>query len=332
MAITSFSHLVRPILIVDDDPISLRLTHTVLRRMGFDNTLTCQDSRQVVGLLTEQPISIVLLDLMMPHIGGEELLDFLTGEYPEILVIMNTATEDIDTAVRCIKKGAFDYMTKPIDFSRLSVVIKNALAFQELQQENLALKNHILTPGLKRRDVFDGIVTRNSQMLALFQYAEAIAQTSEPVLITGETGVGKDLIARAIHTLSNCRGSLVAVNVAGLDDNVFSDTLFGHAKGAFTGAEKPRSGLIEQATGGDIVSRRDWRFDQCFPGQIASSASGRRLFPFGPGCTQAKHGSDYFRHQPGPVAMGGTGRIPQGPQLPAAHPSYSPVTIAGTSG
>jgi DNA-binding NtrC family response regulator len=252
MAITSFSHLVRPILIVDDDPISLRLTHTVLRRMGFDNTLTCQDSRQVVGLLTEQPISIVLLDLMMPHIGGEELLDFLTGEYPEILVIMNTATEDIDTAVRCIKKGAFDYMTKPIDFSRLSVVIKNALAFQELQQENLALKNHILTPGLKRRDVFDGIVTRNSQMLALFQYAEAIAQTSEPVLITGETGVGKDLIARAIHTLSNCRGSLVAVNVAGLDDNVFSDTLFGHAKGAFTGAEKPRSGLIEQATGGTL--------------------------------------------------------------------------------
>lgn len=252
MATKSILHPVRPILIVDDDLTTLRLTDAVLGKMGLNNTLICQDSRQAAGLLAEQPVGIVLLDLMMPYIGGEELLDILTENYPETLVIMNTATEDVDTAVRCIKKGAFDYMTKPIDFSRLSVVIKNALAFQELQQENLALKNHILAPNLKRRDVFEGIVTRNPQMLVLFQYAEAIAQTSEPVLITGETGVGKDLIARAIHTLSNCQGSLVAVNVAGLDDNVFSDTLFGHAKGAFTGAERVRAGLIEQATGGTL--------------------------------------------------------------------------------
>ncbi len=275
MATDSILYPVRPILVVDDDPMILHLIQTVLGRMGLNNVVTCQDSREVSPLLAERLFGMVLLDLMMPHIGGEELLDMLAEDYPEILVIMNTATEDLNTAVRCIKKGAFDYMTKPIDFSRLSIVIKNALAFQELQQENLALKNHILAPSLKRREVFDGIVTRNPQMLALFQYVEAIAQTREPVLITGETGVGKDLIARAIHTLSNCRGSLVAVNVAGLDDNVFSDTLFGHTKGAFTGAERARAGLIEQAAGGTLF------FDEIGDLTTASQAKLLRLLQEG---------------------------------------------------
>lgn len=242
----------RPILVVDDDKMSVRLTEVALKKAGLNNVLSCLDGRQVLDLLAQQPVGVVFLDLVMPDVSGEDLLRAICRQYPGILVVILTATEDVGTAVRCIKEGAFDYMTKPIEFGRLSTVVKNALAFQDLQRENLALKQQVITPGLSRPDVFAGIVTRDAQMHLLFRYAEAIARTAEPVLITGETGVGKDLFARAIHALSDRRGSLVAINVAGLDDNVFSDTLFGHAKGAFTGAERGRAGLVEQAAGGTL--------------------------------------------------------------------------------
>ncbi|HRD64704.1 MAG TPA: sigma-54 dependent transcriptional regulator [Candidatus Competibacter sp.] len=242
----------RPILVVDDDKMSVRLTEVALKKAGLNNVLSCLDGRRVMELLARQPAGIVFLDLVMPEVSGEDLLRAISREYPGTLVVILTATEDVDTAVRCIKEGAFDYMTKPIEFGRLSTVVKNALAFQDLQQENLALKQQVIAPGLSRPEAFAGIVTGNSQMHLLFRYAEAVAQTAEPVLITGETGVGKDLFARAIHALSNRRGALVSVNVAGLDDNVFSDTLFGHAKGAFTGAERARAGLVEQAASGTL--------------------------------------------------------------------------------
>ncbi|HHW76343.1 MAG TPA: sigma-54-dependent Fis family transcriptional regulator [Xanthomonadaceae bacterium] len=245
-------HPIRPVLIVDDDEVSLRLTNAFLKKAGLNNILPCQDSRRALELLDQRQVGIVFLDLVMPGVSGETLLRAISQEYPGTLAVILTGTEDIDTAVRCIKEGAFDYITKPLEFGRLSTVVKNALAFQDLQQENLALKQRVVAHGLGRPDVFAGIVTHNPQMHLLFQYAEAIARTAEPVLITGETGVGKDLLAQAIHVLSGRRGSLVAVNVAGLDDNVFSDTLFGHAKGAFTGAERARAGLVEQAAGGTL--------------------------------------------------------------------------------
>lgn len=243
----------RPVLVVDDDEVSLRLANAILRMAGLNNILTCQDSRRVLDLMARQPMEIVFLDLMMPYVDGEALLRAIAQDHPNTLVIVVTGTEDVNTAVRCIKEGAFDYMTKPIEFGRLSTVVKNALAFQDIQQENVALKQYLRTPNLNRPEVFAGIITRSSRMLALFQNAEAIAQTHESVLITGETGVGKDLFARAIHELSGRRGAFVAVNVAGLDDNVFADTLFGHGKGAFTSAERARAGLIEQAAAGTLM-------------------------------------------------------------------------------
>jgi len=121
-----------------------------------------------------------------------------------------------------------------------------------LKQENLALKQHILADTLERPEAFREIVTNNKKMLLIFQYIESISRTSQPVLIRGETGVGKELIARTLHNLSGLPGNFVAVNAAGLDDNVFSDTLFGHVKGAYTGADRARNGLIEQAAGGTL--------------------------------------------------------------------------------
>ena len=121
-----------------------------------------------------------------------------------------------------------------------------------LQDEVSSLKHYLLTDQLNHEAAFSSIITNNRKMRALFKYAEAISRSEQPVLITGETGVGKELVARAIHDLSSRKGAFVPVNVAGLDDSMFSDTLFGHKKGAYTGAEGAREGLIAQASGGTL--------------------------------------------------------------------------------
>lgn len=241
-----------PIMIVDDEESVLLSIDTALQMAGFNHTMTCLDSRQVMDILAVHKVECLLLDLTMPYIHGERLLDAVNQEFPEIPIIIVTGALDVDTAVRCIKAGAFDYIVKPVEEDRLFTAIKRAVSFQELKRENLSLRRHILGDGLEQPEAFREIITRSKKMLVLFQYIESIAQTSQPVLIRGETGVGKELVARTLHTLSGLSGEFVAVNAAGLDDNVFSDTLFGHAKGAFTGADRVRNGLIERAGGGTL--------------------------------------------------------------------------------
>jgi DNA-binding NtrC family response regulator len=241
-----------PIVIVDDEAAILLAVDTALQMAGLNNTVTCQDSRQVMAILARQPAEVLLLDLTMPHLDGRELLDRVNREFPETPVIIVTGAVDVETAVQCMRSGAFDYVIKPVEVDRLVAAVHRAMAFRELKRENHALKQHILSDSLEKPEAFVSIVTNSKKMLAIFQYIESIAQTSQPVLIRGETGVGKELIARTLHDLSGLKGSFVAVNVAGLDDNVFSDTLFGHVKGAFTGADRDRRGLIEKAGGGSL--------------------------------------------------------------------------------
>ena len=240
------------ILLVDDEPAILVSIDTTLQMAGMNHILTCSDSREVPAILEEQPIDIILMDLNMPHVGGEDLLSRIAREKPDIPIIIVTGAMDVETAVRCMKSGAFDYVVKPVEEGRLISAVTRASSYRELELENRNLKEQLLTDKLNQPEAFEAIVTRNKKMQVIFQYVESIAQTSHPVLISGETGVGKELIARALHTLSGLRGDFVAVNVAGLDDNVFSDTLFGHTRGAFTGAEQDRSGLIERASGGTL--------------------------------------------------------------------------------
>ena len=240
------------ILVVDDQQSILLSIDTTLRMAGFTRVATCPDSRRVKALAGEQAPEIVLLDLMMPGVDGETLLSFFSREHPEVPVIVITGTVDVDTAVRCMKAGAFDYIVKPVEDERLVAAVQRAASYGALQRENQALRRQILAERPQRTDAFAGIVTRDAKMLAIFQYVEAIAATFQPVLIRGETGVGKELVARALHRLSGLGGGFVAVNVGGLDDNVFSDTLFGHIRGAFTSADRDRSGLIEQAAGGTL--------------------------------------------------------------------------------
>lgn len=240
------------ILLVDDETNLLNSFELTLLENGFDNTILCSDSRQVMGILGNNNISIILLDLSMPYIRGEELLKEITPIYPEIQVIVVTGDTDIETAIKCMKLGAFDYLVKPVENSRLINVLNKALEIQRLKEENFSLREKLEKDEIKNPEMFSEIITQNKKMKTTFKYMEAIACTTEPILVTGETGVGKELIARAMHKLSKRKGNFVTTNIAGLDDQMFSDTLFGHKRGAFTNAIDERKGQLERAAGGTI--------------------------------------------------------------------------------
>jgi DNA-binding NtrC family response regulator len=241
-----------PILFVDDEEHYLLSVELIMASHGINNIETCGDSRTVMDRLSRTPHDLVVLDINMPHLTGFELLPQLLATYPEMNVIVATAVNDVASAVRCMKMGAFDYILKPADETRLVAAVKHGLELTDIRSENAMLKQSFLRETVEHPESFAGIFTRSRAMQSLFKYIEAIAPTDLPILITGETGSGKELFATALHRASRRSGELVTVNVAGVDDNLFSDTLFGHRKGAFTGADAERKGLIEKADNGTL--------------------------------------------------------------------------------
>lgn len=248
----TYMYPILPLLIVDDESDAIDSFEISLRSGRINHFIRCQDSREVMSILSQHEVEAVLLDIRMPHVSGDELLPVIVADFPGVPVIVITGADDVETAVKCMKSGAFDYMVKPAERSRLLAGVKRAIEIRELQRENSRLKIQVLSPELAHPEAFSEIISKSSVMKSIFLYVEAVSASPQPVLITGETGTGKELIARSVHRLSNRKGEFVAVNVAGLDDNVFTDTLFGHKKGAFTGADQARSGLIEKASDGTL--------------------------------------------------------------------------------
>ena len=241
------------ILLVDDEPAWLgSLALTLESCGGISNIETCSDSREVMGILDRGGVGLVLLDLTMPHLTGEELLGQIAERHPEISVIVVSGLNQVETAVRCMRLGAFDYCVKTDEEDRTVGGVLRAVRMLEMRSEFQEMSNRLITRELSHPEAFSALVTGDRSMLDIFSYVEAVAKSPQPLLINGESGVGKELIAQAAHRLSGCRGRLVTVNVAGLDDTVFADTLFGHVRGAFTGAEQPRRGMVEEAADGTL--------------------------------------------------------------------------------
>lgn len=248
----NFSHLDANVIVVDDEPSELEAYSFLLTSMGVKNITTVQDNRQLMDVLDQSPNGLVFLDLNMPHKSGEDVLAEIRETHPAIPVVICTANSDISMAVKCLKLGAHDYLVKPINMNVFGSALRNALEISSLRNEVMNLKGISNKRRLRHPQYFSPIFTQDPAMKGIFHYIESISGSGQPVLILGETGSGKELMARAIHDASQVDGEFVTIDVSGLDDTFFSDTLFGHNKGAYTGADVNRTGLIERARCGTL--------------------------------------------------------------------------------
>jgi DNA-binding NtrC family response regulator len=269
------------ILVVDDEEHWLHGISLTLARNGLPDVVTCQDGREVPKILAERRVGLILLDITMPGISGEAVLAKVAEEHPEIPVIVITGLNQIESSVRCMKLGAYDYFVKTVEEGPLIACVRRALDMVELRGENRLLKRNLLGSALRRPEAFSGMHSVNPRMRAVFGYIDAVAESSQPVCITGESGTGKELMARAVHLSSRPAGPFVAVNVAGLDDTVFADTLFGHDRGAFTGAENARQGLIRQAAGGTLFLDEIGDLSQASQVKLLRLLQESEFFPLG---------------------------------------------------
>ncbi len=235
------------ILIVDDDTAHLSMLKTVLKGWGFQPE-EAGDGSVAIEKVHEKPFDCILMDVRMANVGGIEALQEIKTINPSIPIIIMTAYSSVETAVEAMKLGAYDYLTKPLNFDELQLTIERSLAHQELSKENQSLKQLLATS-----DSLSSIIGSSTPMKELKEMIQAIAPSEATVLILGESGTGKELIAKAIHGCSNRNSKpLVSVNCAALTDTLLESELFGHEKGSFTGADKRRDGRFMQANKGTI--------------------------------------------------------------------------------
>ena len=237
------------ILVVDDEPSIRELLRIVLRRDGYEVVLA-ENGRQAIEYLQSQPFDLLVSDIRMPDVSGVDVLRAAKGINQDLIVFMMTAFASTETAVEAMRLGAVDYFIKGDRFSMEEVRLKvrRHLDARGLRQENLLLKR-----ALKSRHEFSSILGRSDAMQEVFATIQTVATTSSTVLITGESGTGKELVARAIHFNSLRRDRpFVALNCGAVPETLLESELFGHMRGAFTGAQANKKGLVEAAEGGTI--------------------------------------------------------------------------------
>lgn len=241
------------ILIVDDDPGLLKSIQSVLLSAGIPEPALVSDSRRVMDIMKEHSFQLALLDLLMPHVGGLELLREVKEKYPDTECLIITAIDEVDTAVQAMRFGAFDYLTKPLQADKLVIAIRNAVERYHLRHSLSLYECRPASIELRNPEAFKHIVTADESMLRVFYQAEIYAATDYNLVITGETGVGKELLARVVHNLSlRSAGSFLAVNMTAFSETLFEEEFFGHSKGAYTGAQSERKGFFEEAQGGTL--------------------------------------------------------------------------------
>jgi DNA-binding NtrC family response regulator len=234
------------IMIVDDEKDMLVLLERIIKEETAHETVTCARPAEALARIEREPFDLVLTDLKMPGLSGMALLGAIRRKRPETAVIILTAYGTIDTAVEAIRKGASDYITKPFRRERVLLTIDKAMQWRDMVEENRALRR-VLTGGTAP------LVGTSPAMKRIFERIRQVAPTTATVLITGPSGTGKELVARAIHRNSlRAAAKMITVNCTAIPENVLESELFGHVKGAFTGAWKDKRGLVEEAAGGTL--------------------------------------------------------------------------------
>ncbi|MEW6326379.1 MAG: sigma-54 dependent transcriptional regulator [Thermodesulfobacteriota bacterium] len=235
------------ILIVDDEKNYLVVLRELLSEENYE-VITAEDAPQALEIFKESDFDLVLTDMKMPNMDGIELLENIRSVNSEIPVIIMTAYATVEKAVEAMKKGAFDYVTKPFQNEELKITVRKAIDLYQLRRENLKLRQEV-----SRKYQFGNIIGKSPAMLNIYDMIEKVAATRATVLITGETGTGKELVAKAIHYNSPRKNSaFVSVNCAAIPETLLESELFGHEKGSFTGATAMRKGRFELADGGTI--------------------------------------------------------------------------------
>jgi DNA-binding NtrC family response regulator len=235
------------ILVVDDEPPQVEILRFILADEGYE-VVTAGSGRGALAALRRQPVDLVLTDLKMPDVSGIALLEQILQAQPGACVVLMTAHGTIDSAVEAMRKGAFDYLTKPLDREVLLLVVSRAFERIRLVSENRRLQEE-----LRGRFRVENLVGAHGSMQEVFRVVHKVARSSSTVLIYGESGTGKELVARAIHVTSYRQDRpFVAVNVSALPETILEAELFGYEKGAFTGAEARKIGLFEQASGSTL--------------------------------------------------------------------------------
>ncbi len=235
------------ILIVDDDDGHRTMLHTLLNDWGY-RTVGAEDGECAVSMCKEHPFDLVLMDVRMPKKSGLEALKEIKAHNPALPILIMTAFSNIEAAVEAIKSGAYDYLTKPLDFDKLKVSLRNVFEFVGLLQENVTLAS-----SLAAATTNSNIIGQGEAMQQLLEMVRTIAPSDATVLISGESGTGKELVAKAIHANSRrSKEAYVAVNCAAITESLLESELFGHEKGAFTGADKRHEGHFFQADKGTL--------------------------------------------------------------------------------
>jgi two-component system response regulator HydG len=235
------------ILVVDDDSSHLAVLQTIIKSWGYDVERT-DDGAKAVEKAKERPFDLILMDVRMAQMSGIEALKLIKEYNPSIPILIMTAYSSVESAVEALKYGAYDYLTKPLDFDVLKLAVERALEHMSLKAENLALKSNL-------RGNYDlaNIIGKSQPMKELIDMLAMVAPSEATALITGESGTGKELIAKSIHYNSGRRGRpLVIVNCAAITETLLESELFGHERGAFTGADRRREGRFMQANKGTI--------------------------------------------------------------------------------
>lgn len=241
------SDRLKTVLLIDDDESLRRVIEFTLQEAGY-HVLTAADGETGLQLFARELPPVVVTDIQMPGASGYDVLKRIKGERPETLVVVITAHGTVEKAVEAMKLGAYDYLTKPFSRDELRMVVAKAFSYSGLREENVRLREE-----LSDRVDFSHLVGISDEMREVFDMVRRVAASEATVLITGESGTGKELVARAIHHGSDRRGgTFVPVNCAAIPGELLESELFGHTKGAFTGAVKDRKGKFEMADGGTL--------------------------------------------------------------------------------
>ncbi len=271
-----------PMLVVDDDVGLILSIKAAVVSAGLPEPALLSDSRQVMECIGKGDFHLVILDLIMPHIHGMELLSQIKKEYPAIEIIVITAVDDVASAVQALKYDAYDYLVKPVKLEKLILTINHALERYHLRNGLALYEQNQLFSDLKHRDDFREMIAQDESMAMVFHQAEIAAPTEYNIVITGESGTGKELLARIIHRISTrSDGPFVTINMAAFSRNLIEDDLFGHERGAYTGALADKKGFFEAAQGGTIFLDEITELELPLQGKLLRVIQERELYRLG---------------------------------------------------